>query len=103
MLDSDWSTSTVIPADCVFYNFRSKLMLDIKGNLKPLLESVVTCLLYFRTSSNTNVFNLILKNQIWEVHVSLRNNLLLLEIIDGEPEMLSNKEVSVVFDALSEY
>lgn len=89
VLDSYFPSLVVVPLDRVFDDFCSQLVFQVEADLEALCEAGLIYLRNLGASWNVNVFNYSLEDQIWEVHVNLRNDLFCFEVIDGEPEMLS--------------
>lgn len=78
-------------------------MLHVERHLESLRIAILINLRDFRAGGHVDILNLVLNDQIWEVHVDLGDNLLSLEVIDREPEALTLKVAICVFACLSEY
>ena len=100
MFDDDLSTIEIVPCNGVLNNFCSELVLQVEADLESLLIEALCSNSYLTACTDTDIFNLIVKNQIWEVHVYLGDDLFRLKIINGEPKVLSQEMISLIFDTL---
>jgi len=102
VFDCDFSAVEIVPSYSVFYNLGSELVLEVEGNLESLLIHLISSQSDFSACTDADVFDLVCLNQIREVHVNLRYYLFRLEIEYCEPEMLSNKVISIILNTLRE-
>lgn len=103
MRDGHFATVRVVPLHGVLDDLGAKLVLQVERNLESLRVAVLIDLSHLGASSHIDVLDLVSDDQIWEVHVDLRHNLLGLEIVDSEPELLSHEVAVSVLERLREY
>jgi hypothetical protein len=99
---SNFPSIEIIPSDSILNDFSSKLVLQIESNLKGLAKTILINLFDLRRCSNFNIVELVLQNEIREVHVLLRDNLLCFEVVDTKPEELCSESTILVFSCLAE-
>lgn len=95
-------TIQVVPGHSVFNDLGSQLMLEVERNLESLAEAIFIDLLYLGAGCNIHTVDLILDDEVGEVHVNLGDYLFSSEVINSEPKVLSKEVFLDVPDTLTE-